>query len=145
MTGEVQSGKITAAEGRYFLETEGQRLELPTAALGEAAAELVGKEVEVLLSEPVRNIVALVPRRPRVPIICYVPVPDVFTRIAAAQERARVTSAASQLDLSKLHPPICYFPADWLVKGVDEQVRINLAKKLLDEKLIGTAVYEKLR
>ncbi len=46
--------------------------------------------------------------------------------------------------MAKLHPPICYYPIDLRVKGIEEQVRQDLAKRMLEEKVISQAVYEKL-
>ncbi len=134
-------GKVIAAEGKYFLEVGGERTEVPAAALGgEATArELSGADVEVLLSEPVRQVIALLPKLPhRPPILCYLPPPDLWRRF---REIAMTPVQAAQFEL---HPPLCYIPAEWMVKGIDERVRQTVAARLLKEGIISRAVHDKL-
>ncbi len=142
MEREIETGKMIVEDGKYFLEVGRQRMELSPAALGgeTPARELAGAQVEVLLSEPVRQVIAIIPRRPLRPILCYVPPPDIFRRF---KELGPIREIAQQPTL-QLHPPICYVPADWLVKGIEEKVRQNLASRLLQEGVISKAVHDKL-
>ncbi|HUW96613.1 MAG TPA: hypothetical protein VMW58_12575 [Anaerolineae bacterium] len=118
-----RKGMLIFEKGKYFLEVEGERQELPPGmGIDEAQLrDLAGKEVEVLYSEPKRFAIALLgPRMP--PIICYLPPwpPEPWPG------------------------PTCYLPVPWLIKGVEKEVRANLAKRFLDEGLINREVYDKL-
>ena len=121
MKGETRRGIVAYEEGKYFLEVEGRREELPTRAVAEEARlkELVGQEVEVLYSEPRRAVVGLVAKE-RMLIPCYVPWPP--------------------------WPPcfMCYLPASWLIRGVEREVQVNLAKRFLEEGYISEEVFERL-
>lgn len=70
-------GKVVVKNGKYFLEAERTLHDLPVGLLvdEEHMKDLVGQEVEVMLSEPQRFVVAILPKRPRVPITCYIPAP----------------------------------------------------------------------
>ena len=109
-------GKVVHEGGKFFLNVDGQKSELP---LGLGANEkqlraLVDQEVEVLYSEPIRFVVALVPRIPRIPhILCYMPAPDTIFNSS-------------------------------IVAAVDVATRTELANRLLSEKVISEAVREKI-
>ncbi|MGD8969756.1 MAG: hypothetical protein PVI07_19800 [Anaerolineae bacterium] len=119
MKEEERTGTVVLEEGKYFLEVAGERQELPPGfAAEEQLKELAGREVGVLYSEPKRFVVGLVDRRLG-PIICYLPIPPI--------------------------PPIpCYIPPPWVFRGIEKQVRINLADRFLEEGYISEEVYEKL-
>lgn len=117
MEGETRVGTVGFEEGKYFLEVEGRRWELEAGVIisDGRVEDLVGQEVEVLYSEPTRFVVGLVTEKFG-GVLCYV--------------RPR---------------PTCYYPADpWLLRGVEREVRVNLAKGFLEEKLISKEVFEKL-
>ncbi len=118
MKEETRVGTVSFEEGKYFLEVEGKREELPVGIVAEAKLkELVGREVEVLYTEPRRFVAGLVDRKIG-PILCYIPIPI---------------------------PPIpCYIPPPWFFRGVEEQVRINLAKQFLEEGLISEEIFGRL-
>jgi hypothetical protein len=77
MTEKPVVGKVVAKNGKYFLEAERTLHELPAGLLVDEThlKDLVGHEVEVMLSEPQRFVVAILPKRPRIPITCYIPFP----------------------------------------------------------------------
>ncbi len=84
-------GKILEVNGSYVLQTSGVGKKVETLQVGPAAekdkyAQLVGKEVEVVLSEPVRSVVAIIgkqvlPSIRCVIIMCYKPVSDLIPTI----------------------------------------------------------------
>jgi len=112
-------GMVLFEEGKYFLEVAGRRQELPPGFLAEEQLkELAGREVELLWSEPTRFVVGIRGRR-LPPIVCYLPIPPI--------------------------PPIpCYIPPPWVFRGVEQQIRVNLAERFLADKVISKEVYEKL-
>jgi len=117
MKEEARIGTVVFKEGKYFLEVEGRREELLVGLVADEAQlrKLVGQEVEVLYSEPRRVVVGLVAREIG-PILCYVRPPW----------------------------PVCYYPIPWILRGVEREVRVNLAKRFLEEGLISEEVYAKL-
>jgi hypothetical protein len=118
MKEEMHVGTIAFEKGKFYLEVEGRREEVPPGAVADEAQfkELVGREVEVLYSEPRRVVVGLVARELH-PILCYVPWPRWVT---------------------------CYLPAIWPIRGVEREVQANLAKQFLEEGYISEEVYERL-
>jgi hypothetical protein len=122
MREEKRTGILVFEEGKYFLEVEGRREEVPPEAVAQEARlkELVGQEVEVLYSEPKRAVVGLVARE-LMPILCYIPWPPL--------------------------PPcfMCYLPPPWVIRGVEQEVRTNLARRFLEEGYISEEVFERLR
>jgi hypothetical protein len=120
MKGETRRGIVAYEEGKYLLEVEGKREELPTRDVAEEARlkELVGQEVEVLYSEPRRAVVGLVAKE-RILIPCYIPWPPWYW----------VT---------------CYIPAPWVIRGLEREVQVNLAKRFLEEGYISEEVFERL-
>lgn len=119
MKEETRIGTVGFKEGKYFLEVAGRREELPVGIVAEEAQlkELVGQEVEVLYSEPRRVVVGLIAKE-LPPITCYIP----WWR--------------------RWHT--CYLPAPWVLRGVEKEVRANLAKQFLEEGLISEEVFERL-
>lgn len=110
-------GKVAYEAGKYFLEVAGRREELVPGALADEAQlkELVGQEVEILYTEPRSWVVGLATARRR--IVCYMPLPR----------------------------PVCYLAIDpRVLRGLQDKVRLNLAKQFLEEKLISKEVYDKL-
>jgi len=84
-----KTGKLVLHEGKYFLETPGKTrpIELPAQADPTQLKELVGKEVEIVYSEPKVFIAGLIgvpvgatSRPPR--IVCYIPAPPEFGLIS---------------------------------------------------------------
>jgi hypothetical protein len=114
MPEEIREGTVVYEEGKYLLEVEGKREELPVGVrLQEAQLKkLVGQKVEVLYTVPRQYVVGLKGFR-RPPILCYVPPID------------------WQIDLG-------------LIRGVESQVRLNLAKQFLKANLITKEIYAKL-
>lgn len=96
-------GTLLLKEGNLFVEIGG-KLELLPVAHGEIEhlKPLIGKKVEVILSEPKRFIAGVIlaeeshlaKRPPR--ILCYVPAPDYFK--AVIEERARIEIAKQMLE-----------------------------------------------
>jgi len=133
---DTGSAILRFEEGKFFLEVEGKKRELPTTALADEAQlkEYVNQEVEVLYSEPVRQVVGLAAGR-RLRIVCYLPPPDPWPP----------WPPCCLPPPHFPHPPLCYIPAEsWFLKGVEAQVRANLARRFLEEGVIGKEVYEKL-
>jgi hypothetical protein len=104
MSAKKELGTIVEVKGEYFLQTSG--LSAPgkkdlvlvgSTAEKESFAGLVGKEVEVVLSEPVRSVIAIVgkstPTAKLVKILCYKPRDDI---IGALVDQRAVESLASQ-------------------------------------------------
>lgn len=133
MKRQADKGKIILEEGKYFLDIDGKKQELPAGTIDEAKLkELAGKEVEIIYSEPQSFVVGIkVDKLPT--ITCYIrpwpPHPPCY--------------------IWHPHPPcymycfVCYLPADWLIKGVEVEVRKNLAQRFLDEGIISKENYEK--
>jgi len=87
-----KKGTIVEVHGEFFLQTSGvgargkkEMLKIGSAADKDKFAGAVGQKVGVILSEPVRSVVAVVgePEGPfkRIRILCYIPVPDLFYRV----------------------------------------------------------------
>jgi hypothetical protein len=119
-------GTIREIGGQYFLQTSGlvnakkkELIQIGSTAEKEKYASLVGQQVEVVLSEPVRSIVALIPNpdeisppRPR-PFPCYL--------------------------------IMCYIPAPWFrVFMRDEKLITPLAEQFLNEGILSKANYDKV-
>lgn len=119
-------GTIREIDGQYFLQTSGvintrkkELIQIGSAAEKEKYTNLVGKQVEVVLSEPVRSVLALIPNpdeitppRPR-PFPCYI--------------------------------IMCYIPAPWIKLFVrDEKLITPLAEQFLNEGILNKANYDKI-
>ncbi|HXJ92004.1 MAG TPA: hypothetical protein VMT20_03885 [Terriglobia bacterium] len=101
MAEHPKTGKVTFREGNYFLEAEGKHHAIPVGANVQTPQlkELVGKQVEILYSEPKSFVVGLVPvgatsRPPR--IICYFPA-DPWA-VGVVEEGARAALAQQFLN-----------------------------------------------
>lgn len=130
----MAKGRIESENGVFYLRWEGGRDELPGDLLESQPGlkELIGQDVEVLLSEPRSFVIGLrVPKRP--PILCYLPAPP-WISLGRPEQLAQAFNA-------HLHPS-CYVPADWMIRGVEEQVRRNLADRLLKDKVISKSVHD---
>jgi hypothetical protein len=102
LTKERQIGKVYTEGGRYFLDLNDIRTELPIGMLGDAVRldKLVGKEVEVLFSEPIRFVVGIIDNDSgplRQPILCYVPPPDLFRQSVLTLDKAKRVVLAKDL------------------------------------------------
>lgn len=128
---EIRMGTIRMEQGKFFLEVEGKQQELPPWIMADEKQleGLVGKKVEVLYSEPVRQVVGLAVNR-HVYIVCYLVIPP---------------SELYRTPIVKPHPPICYIPPEWLIQGIEDKVRANIANRLLKEGIIGKEIHGKLR
>ncbi len=118
MEKETRAGKVILDRGHYFLQVGDKRLSLePGGVLSkDQLKELEGKEVEVLYTKPRQDVIGLASRE-FPPIFCYVP------------PRA-----------------LCYYPKDdWIFKGIEEQVRLNLADEFFNEGIISEEVHAILR
>jgi hypothetical protein len=117
----TQKGTIVREKGKFYLKMKDRREELPldTVIDSDRLERLVGKDVEVLLSEP-RQAVVGIRLEELLPILCYIPWPP--------------------------WPPcfLCYLPAPWLIKGVELEVQRNLAKRFLEEGYINEEVFKRL-
>lgn len=131
-------GKVVLERGKYFLKVGRTKEELVPEAVGgvEVLKAVEGQEVEVLYSEPLTFVVGLRPKR-RPPILCYLPAP--WNRFVLQHEPIVATQAGPII-----RKPTCYIPADWVIKGVEEKIRQNLAKELFDQGIISKEVNEKI-
>lgn len=138
MSERATVGKVILERGKYYLKAGDSKEELIPEAVGgvDALKAVEGQQVEVLYSEPQTFVVALRPKR-RPPILCYLPAP--WNRLVPGHE---AIVATSQLGLRV--KPTCYVPLDWVVRGVEEQVRRNLAAELLEQGIISKEVNEKI-
>lgn len=140
MKRQADKGKIILEEGKYFLDIDGKKQELPAGTIDEAKLkELAGKEVEIIYSEPQSFVVGIkadktiilncfiFPWPPKPP--CYVP--------------CYIWDPRPPWPPCYIHCFVCYLPADWLIKGVEVEVRKNLAQRFLDEGIISKENYEK--
>jgi hypothetical protein len=99
-------GTVLLKEGNFFVEFEGKQELLPVSkANAPQVKELVGKKVEVLLSEPQTFIAGLVlveekPTFKRIQMTCNVPPPPFLT--AVIDERARVVYARQMLEEKRI-------------------------------------------
>lgn len=102
MVEQPKIGKVIFKEGTYFLEAEGKHHAIPVGANVQTPQlkELVGKQVEILYSEPQSFVVGLVQagatsiRPPR--IICYFPA-DPWA-VGVVEEGARAALAQQFLN-----------------------------------------------
>ena len=98
-------GTIVEVEGNYFLQTSGEKaarkkemVKLGSATEKATYSKLVGQKAEVILSEPVRSVVAIAvtPKRPEFKcyfILCYIPVPF---RVLPVMDRELIAPLAQQ-------------------------------------------------
>lgn len=121
MNERMRMGTVIFEKGKYFLELEDRREELPveTVLVEDQLKKLVGQEVDVLFSEPRPAVVGL-KAKDLMPILCYIPWPP--------------------------WPPcfLCYLPIPWMIRGVEREVQVNLAKRFLEEGYISEEVYKRL-
>ncbi len=91
---EARRGKVTLAQGKYYLTIGGKKLEIPvgTTVSSQDARSMVGKEVYAAVSG--RNIVAIA----RIPdwILCYIPVPDFLKKVRPDVQRKVIDKMASE-------------------------------------------------
>jgi len=144
---EPKEGVVIAEGGKFFLDLAGARVELQPQMVGgvETLKGLAGQKVEILYSEPTRFVVGLQAGR-RPPILCYLP-PVTFGQQGVAVEAARSQQFHIAItDEAGIRRPIilCYVPAPELIKGIELEVRRNLANQLLQEGYIDAAVREKI-
>jgi len=143
------NGKVVFENGAYALIVGQDRYALPVEVIGaEELSKLQGKDVEVMLSEPITVPVAIkLPTRK--PILCYVPPPDrwldfsqAWAHLAETHTEA-IAATASNPILKKLLQT-CYLPRDWVIRGVEDQVRTNLANELLAAGVIGKETHAQI-
>lgn len=144
-------GKVLEHEGRFFVEVENKLEELDPMLAGgvEVLHKLAGQEVELVVQE-VPWIAGVIWDKVR--IVCYLPPVDrwrEFQEFAAgtmvgapAAMRVHVHDEASRI--IRLKRPICYVPADWVIRGVEEMVRANLLKQMFADGVISQEVYGRL-
>jgi len=119
-------GTIREIDGQYFLQTSGvvnakkkELIQIGSAAEKDKYANLIGKPVEVVLSEPVRSIIAIIPNpdditppRPR-PFPCYL--------------------------------IMCYIPVPWMKAIIrDEKLIMPLAEQFLNEGVLSKANFDRV-
>ncbi len=116
MAESPKKGKIVSEHGKYFVVVDRVRHELAAhLTVGEGTLkDLEGQDVEVLFSEPHTYPVALKPLK-RPPILCYRPVFDPAN-----------------------------MPVEWAIRGVEKQVRMNLATELHQKGVISKQVYDQI-
>jgi len=95
MPREVQSGKLIAEGGKYYVLVGDQRLQLPTDQPGdvENLKALVGKEVQTFWTKPQSYLIGIGPATRRPPwrcFICYLPPIWIRIRQEFVQEATRV-------------------------------------------------------
>ena len=144
---EPKEGVVIAEAGKFFLDVAGARVELAPQMVGgaENLKGLAGQKVEILYSEPARFIAGLKAGH-RPPILCYLP-PVTFGVQGLTPEAAR----AQQFHIAITDPAgirrpmiLCYVPAPEVVKGIEFELRRNIANQLLQEGYIGADVHEKI-
>ncbi len=146
MPGDVPTkGTVVASEGRYFLKYGNEQQELDPMLVGGLAVlkQLVGQDVD-LVTQATPWIVGVI--KDKVRIVCYVPPPE-FWR-AFQEELSALPAAHAHLQVQsaqlKAPRPVCYVPADWVIRGVEERVRANLLKQFVDDKIIDVEVYNRI-
>jgi hypothetical protein len=136
----ASNGKVIHESGKYFLEIDNKRHELtPELSGGEDALKaIVGQEVEVLYAKPTPVALAV---KGKVRITCYLVMsPEQLGHVHPIEATVKAQLGADVIRLR----PTCYVPAPWVIKGVEEQVRENLARELHAQGIISQEVYDKL-
>jgi len=142
---EPKEGVVVAEGDKFFLDLAGSRVELLPQMMGgvDNLKSLAGQKVEILYSEPTRFVVGLQAGR-RPPILCYYQPGPYWQRTAEAEPAPQYHLVIT--DEAGIRRPIilCYVPAPELVKGIEYEVRRNLANRLLQEGYISADVHEKI-
>lgn len=147
MTGGVESmkGKVLSNEGQYFIQYENQIQEIDPRLVGgvEVLKQLEGQEVE-LVTQVSPWIVGVISDKVR--IVCYLPAPDVWGAVRGGIGAISSAHLHLEQDIAQVKIPrvICYVPADWVIRGVEDVVRRNLLKQFVEDKIIGAEVYDRL-
>lgn len=146
-------GKVLEHEGRFFVEVENRLEELDPMLVGgvEVLHKLAGQEVE-LVTQDVPWIAGVMWDKVR--ILCYIPPIDRFRDLLGEHLIAPVefqagaavphmhTAAARRFKLPR--GPLCYLPAPWVIRGVEEVIRKNLLEQFRVDEIISQEVYERL-
>jgi hypothetical protein len=142
---EPKEGVVIAEGDKFFLELAGSRVELQPQMMGgvDNLKALAGQKVEILYSEPTRFVVGLQAGR-RPPILCYYQHGPYWETTVGAEPVPQYHVVIT--DEAGIRRPIivCYVPAPGLIKGVEYEVRRNLANQLLQEGYISADVHEKI-
>jgi hypothetical protein len=143
---EPMKGKVFSHEGRFFIQYERQMHELDPMLVGgvEVLKQLDGQEVELVtqVSPWIAGVIW-----DKVRIVCYLPPPDIW---GAVRGGISTLSAAQHVHLEqdiaqiRIPRPVCYVPADWLIRGVEDVIRVNLLKQFVADKIITQEVYDRL-
>lgn len=146
MPGDVPTkGTVVARDGHFFLRYGEEQQEIDPMLVGgvEVLKRLEGQEVE-LVTQATPWVVGVV--KDKVRIVCYLLPPDFWGAIRG--EPSSIPAAHEHVDLqvaqARIPRPVCYVPADWVIRGVEEQVRANLLKQFVAERIIAPDVYNRL-
>jgi hypothetical protein len=137
---KANMGTLTKVGDEFVLEVEGERYPVPGSLLANSPEleRLVGEKVEVMLSVPKPFVVAI-RKIGRPPILCYL-----RADLLQVGHWMELGPARSDLARQLRLRPTCYVPADWMIRGVEEQVRKNLATQMLEDGIISQEVYEQI-
>ena len=142
---EPMKGKVLAREGRFFIEYGNETHELDPMLVGgvEVLKRVAGREVE-LVTQVTPWIAGVIWDKVR--IVCYLPPPDIWGTIRGGLSTLPAAHAHVETEtaLVRMPRPVCYVPADWVIRGVEDVVRRNLLKQFVDDKIITAEVYEQL-
>jgi hypothetical protein len=160
-------GKVVIESGKVVLDTGLEKFTLPAGAVSkEDLKGLDGQKVELIYSEPQRMIVAFRPPRKK-PILCYLPAairPPVSCYIVARPQDTFLEEFAVKVrqdlidklvadkylasdianQLIKKKKILCYVPKPDFLTKVQEDIRVQIAKQLVDEGVISKKVYEQI-
>jgi len=138
-------GKVLAREGRFFLQYENELHEIDPMLVGgvEVLKRVAGQEVE-LVTQVTPWVAGVIWDKVR--IVCYLPPPDIWGTLRGGLSTTPAAHVHTELEttLAKIARPVCYVPADWVIRGVEEQVRRNLLKQFVEDKIITMEVHDQL-
>lgn len=144
--GKRTMAKVVQKEGHFYVQ-RGEDLQEIDPILGggeEVLRRLDGMDVELAV-EQLPWVVGVISDKVR--IVCYLPPPDLrkalFGEHVTTPVGTTMTTQPRAAGLKGLRPT-CYLPRDWLIRGVEEQVRINLVKELAAEGILTQAINERL-
>lgn len=146
-------GKVLEHEGRFFIEVENRLEELDPMLVGgvEVLQKLAGQEVE-LVTQDIPWIAGVMWDKVR--ILCYIPPIEHFRDLFAEHLVAPVdlhagpavphVYAAASRRVKFPRGPLCYIPAPWVIRGVEDVIRKNLLEQFRVDEIITQEVYERL-
>lgn len=142
---ESMRGTVLSHEGRFYVQYEKEMQEIDPMLVGgvEVLKQLEGQEVE-LVTQAVPWIAGVIWEKIR--IVCYLPPPDIWGAIRGDLTTIPARHVHLEQDIAQVRIPriICYVPADWVIRGVEDAVRVNLLRQFVADKIITQDVYDRL-